>query len=183
MNRHPDPARFHTVMNAMLHRIFDQWLKNHTRNTNIFDAFIYFFDIGNISRKTDIQNINIVINGLYFFPEHRIFFHLAYIISKKICHFFQKNTCLVRISHHGKLRSCIETVKQKMRVDLCLQIFELCFFKMCFHKKLPFFHLCLTLHTVFQLIDTLADAFQHLVKASGYNSNFILYHNRKLRDI
>ena len=167
----------------MLHCIFNQWLQNHTRNTNIINTFIHFLNIGDISGKTDIQDINVVIYRPNLLPEHGVFLHLTYIITEKICHLFKKNSCIIRIPHHGKLCTCIQTVKQKMRIDLRLKVFQLSLLQMGFHKKLPFLHLCLTFHAFLKLLNILPDTFQHLVKTSCYNTNLIFNNYRKLRYI
>lgn len=76
------------VMDSMLDGIFYQRLKDHAWNADVFDVFIYFPDIYNISGKAHIQDVDIIIYRLDLLPEHRIFFHLAHIIPEKIRHFF-----------------------------------------------------------------------------------------------
>ena len=158
----------------MLDGIFYQRLKDHAWNADVFDVFIYFPDIYNISGKAHIQDVDIIIYRLDLLPEHRIFFHLAHIIPEKIRHFFQKNASPLCI---------IQGIEQKMRIDLRLKELQLCFLKVCLHHKLSFLHLRLSLHAFLELVDVLADALQHLVKTSRHDSNFIIHNNRKLRNI
>ena len=183
MNFHTDPSCLHTVMDSMLYCIFHQRLQDHTRDTDIFNILIYIFNVSDITCKTDIQDIDVVVYCFNLLPEHGVFFHLTYIVTEKICHLFKKDTCIIRITHHCQLRTGIQAVKQKMRIDLRLKVFQLSLLQMGFHKKLPFLHLCLTFHAFLKLLDILPDTFQHLIKASCYNTNLIFNNYRKLRYI
>ena len=127
-----------------------------------------------ISGEPDIQNINIVINSLQFFSQCGVFLSFFYIIAKKIRHFLYKNPGPLCILHHCKLCSCIQGIKQKMWINLWLKIFQLCFFQMIFHKKLPLHHLLLFLHTCFRPCHIQIKILYHCIKRSGYCSQFIL---------
>ena len=158
----------------MIYRILHNRLQDHARNSDILQRFIHIFAEMNISGKADIQNINIIVDCFQFLTESRILLPLFDIIAEKICHFFYKNSRLLGILHHGKLCSCVQRIKKKMRIDLGLQIFQLCFFQMILHKKLSLHHLLLLLHTGFCSRHIQIQILHHCIKRSGHHSKLIL---------
>ena len=73
-------------------------------------------------------DVHIPIHQLQLLPYGGVLADLLHIVPEEIGHIFHEKTGLVRSLHHGKLRPCIQAVKQKMRVNLCLKIFKLRFF-------------------------------------------------------
>ena len=75
----------------------------------------------NVSGKPHIQNIDVIVHKLQFLLKRGRASGFLDIIAKKICHppkIVLRPVCSLQRS---ELRAGIETVEQKMRVDLRLQ--------------------------------------------------------------
>ena len=158
---------------SMVDCILDQWLKDHTRHHRAGHTLINLLCIMDLSCKSYIQNVNITVNQFQFFLKRGIFFHLPYIIAEEICHVLYKQTGIFCTLHHGKLCCCIQTVKQKMRVDLRLQIFKLCFLKVIFHTQFILDQPAFPLIVLFCLPDIITDTVHHFVAGFRHRTDLI----------
>ena len=79
----------------------------------------------------------------------------------------------VRALHHRELGSRVQAVKQKVRVDLCLQEFQLRLFQMSLHGKLIFLHLRFFFHRCPLGLDIGPDTAQHLMERVRDDADFI----------
>ena len=161
------------IADSMIDRVFHNRLQDHAGNTHIFHITFHLFGKMDISCKTHIQYVNIIVYCFQLFLQCSIFLTLLYIITEKICHLFHKNTGFFRILPHGELCSCIQGIKKKMRVDLGLEIFQLCFLQMCLHQKFPFHHLLLFFHTCLCPCDVKAEILHHGIKSPCHHPQFI----------
>ena len=82
----------------------------------------------NLSGKPHIQDIDIIIYKMYLFLQRRVLIVLAHIVPEKSRHIFQKFSGSSGIFHHSQLRSRVQRIKKKMRIDLRLEIFQLSVF-------------------------------------------------------
>ena len=123
--------------------------------------------------KPYIQNINVIVHSLQFFLQCGIFLTLLYIVAKKICHLFHKDTGFFCILHHCKLYSCIQGIKKEMRINLRLEILKLCLLEMCFHQKLPLYHLLFFFHAGLCPGNVKTKIIHHGIKGSCYRSKLI----------
>ena len=99
---------------------------------------------------------------------------LLNIVTEKVGNLFHKITGLVCIFHHGKLGTCVEGIKQKVRINLILKGSQLGIRIKRLHFNFFFFKVCFNAGFFPDCINVLADTYNHPVKGAAKISNFII---------
>ena len=161
------------VADSMVHCVFHHRLKDHAGHPRLHNRFIDLFIKMNVSRKSYIEDVNIILDRFYLLTQCGILAAFFYIVAEEVGHLLHKNARLLRIFQHGQLCAGVQRIEQEMRIDLRLQVLELCLLEVCLHQQLLLLHPLLLLHILAGQVHVFLEARYHGVEGPGHHSYLV----------
>ena len=167
----------------MVDTVLDDRLKDHAWHGCVEHRLVKLLFVLDISAETNVQNVDIVVDELNLFADRNDLRSFLDIVTEEVRHVFDVAVRLVGAFHHRELRSCVQRVKEEVRIDLRLKVLELCLLKMRLHEQLILPESSLRRGAFPEPVDVVPDADCHLVKGLRNDTDLVVIDNLERRDV